>query len=130
MEIDENRIQRELAQIHGQLEWRSRFGVGVSLPPESDDAVFSRIPATLGNAVWINLENTQVSDAGLSRLEGLPVLESVRLAGTAVSAAGIEHLIEATPTLQEITIAAGQLPGDERARLRVAVPGVPIVEIA
>jgi hypothetical protein len=45
------------------------------------------------------LDSTQVTDAGLLHLRGLKQLESLYLANTKVSAAGVARLQEALPNL-------------------------------
>ena len=46
----------------------------------------------LGNAVRVNLQGRQVTDAGLEHLKGLTKLERLDLGDTRITDAGLEHL--------------------------------------
>jgi hypothetical protein len=54
----------------------------------------------LSGLQWLNLDGTQVTDAGLEHLKGLTSLESLLLRGTQVTDAGVAELQHALPGLK------------------------------
>ena len=107
-----------------RLEWVSDYGVGASFQPETSDHVLSQVPETIRFAVWLNLQNTRITDAGLTKLEGAPVLESVRVAGSHVTNNGILSLLGNTPTIQEIAADDDQLGSADVKFIRKSWPRV------
>jgi TPR repeat protein/predicted Ser/Thr protein kinase len=64
-----------------------------------DDDVRAIAPHIKG-VRWLNLERTDVTDAGLKALEALANLESLNVRDTKVTAAGIERLTKALPKVK------------------------------
>lgn len=129
MHADLKKVENELANVGGRLEWSTDQGVGISFKVVEADDVFRRIPATLNAAAWINLEGTGISDSVLAQLEGSPLLESIRLVGTQVTAAGVEQFLMSTPSLQEIVLSDGQFERKELNHIRVKWPKLRVVEV-
>lgn len=56
-----------------------------------DEHVTALVPAA-ANITWLNLAGSQVTDAGLAPLAGMPRLTSIHLERTAITDAGLAHL--------------------------------------
>jgi hypothetical protein len=123
------KVEKELLQAGGQLEWACEHGVGVSFASITDGEIFGEIPVTIRSAVWIGLDHTGVTDSALTLLEDAQVLEDIGLTRTRVTAPGIHRLLAAVPTLQRVTISLGQFTTDEKKGIRSAWPHTELAEL-
>jgi len=119
-------IKRELAEVGGTLEWKTKFGIGVSFGTSTNDDCLKKIPTCLRNAVWINLSNTCVTDAGLQLLEQASVLEHLNVMGTSVTTAGVSQLLESAKTICKLEL-PDNLGTEDRKRIQAAWPSVELV---
>src|SRR5690606_479802 len=120
----------ELQNEGGRLEWVTDHGIGISFPLETSDEVLARIPECLRFVVWMNLENTGISDTGLQQLERARGLESLRLVNTKISTGWIEALLLRHPTIVDITISGNLLTRSQLEHLQSQFPNVLIKEIS
>lgn len=85
------------------------------------DAGLERVKG-LNKLTSVGLVSTQVTDAGLEHLNGLTRLETLGLLDTQVTDAGLEHLKGLT-SLRVLWLHNTQVTAEGRAMLRSAVPG-------
>lgn len=124
MRAKRDEVAAAIERVGGRLEWRTRWGVGISLPAGAGDEVLRAAQPAIRAAAWINLEGTRVGDAGIVALACAPRLEAVRLVGSKVSLAGIERFLAEMPSLVQVDLGVGQLEPREFERLRDSWPRV------
>jgi Leucine-rich repeat (LRR) protein len=90
----------------------------------TDDALVRL--ASLPNLERLRLDETQITDAGLLHLAGLPKLHTLNLSSTKITDAGLAHLAR-LPNLKELYIQKTQVTPAGTAKLQQALPEADIV---
>lgn len=121
-------ICRDLRRSGGRLEWASRTGIGVSFDNYVSDDNINDLISILNKAVWINLENTSISDRSLKLIENLPLLESLRLNGTVVTQNSIISLLQKCHSLRCLELSRDILDGMCKEDIIDKFPHVTLVE--
>jgi len=90
---------------HGGAHRPLRDGIGSSIvyfPPTFTDEDLQQVAPYLHGfgAVYLELNDTQVTDDGLKVISGLPCVHSVNTRGSKVTKAGLDELRKARPDLQ------------------------------
>ncbi|MFO1019702.1 MAG: hypothetical protein U0903_03275 [Planctomycetales bacterium] len=121
-----NLLEKQLDSVGGRLEWVSDIGLGLSFAPETTVDVIEGLQETILKSVWINFDETQITDRTLALLERSPVLESLSLKSTRMTVEGLRRFLRAVPTLAQLDLSAGVFGSDEMDALRAAFPRVVI----
>jgi len=69
-----------------------------------------KLDAKSGEVIFVNLDNTQITGAGLEHLKGMTGLKVLDLDGTQITDAGLEHLKGMT-SLKTLSLGATQITG-------------------
>ncbi len=88
---------RAVRDLHGSVhyDYESEDPFGTSWPPPGPVWLRNLVGHdVLSDVNWVILEGTNVTDADLYQLNGLPLLRVLNLKGTKVTDAGLEHLKE------------------------------------
>lgn len=97
------RPQREaveaLRKIGGQIEYDARlpFTGRMKAPPKWPRGLLDAVGVDcFASVIWIDLNNTQVTDADLERLKNLTARQGIELNNTKLTDAGLQHLKDLT----------------------------------
>ncbi len=116
--LDLRQITLEIESQGGALAWATRWGLGVSFEQcRLWDQDLWELQRMLPLVAWLDLSDTQLTDAALPALQSARRLETLELNGTGISVWGLQKLRN-LPRLVEIRAGDTGVSSREIAELR------------